>query len=145
MTGGAKFPHLPTPADQVPEPAYVANADDLGLATFDAQTRIAHTIDWTALRIGLQYYLPYTGRWIFSANYTQAHSANLARLYPQGGFEIGANQHVADTGRYADAKLTYDITPVVRVGLAGQYTQTVYVDGDKPHNIRVSASTLYLF
>ena len=58
---------------------------------------------------------------------------------------------MADTFRYADAKLTFDVTPVVRVGLAGQYTQTVYLpdegtgDIDRPHNIRIVGSTIYLF
>jgi hypothetical protein len=128
-----------------------ANVDQ-GIVSFDA-AGVLHTIDWTAFRIGLQYYLPSTGRWIFSANYTQAHSANMAMLFPRGGKEINLQTHVADTFRYADAKLTFDVTPVVRVGVSSQYTQTVYLrdidqpllDGDKPHNLRVSAQTIYLF
>ena len=67
-------------------------------------------------------------------------------LFPEGGSETGDEQYyVADTFRYADAKLTFDITPVVRVGVMGQYTQTVYLDEDKPHNIRIVGKTLYLF
>jgi hypothetical protein len=120
-----------------------ANVDQ-GIVSFDADG-VLHTIDWTAFRIGLQYYLPSTGRWIFSANYTQAHSANMAVLFRvPARFDLQA--HFADTFRYADAKLTFDVTPVVRVGLSSQYTQTVYVvDGDKPHNLRVSGQTIYLF
>jgi len=38
---------------------------------------------------------------------------------------------------------------VVRVGVSTQYTQTVYIpvngERDKPYNIRVSGSTIYLF
>ena len=149
-TGGAKFPTLDNPAMTYPPPLYdSANADE-GLVSFDRRG-VLHPIDWTAFRIGLQYYLPSTGRWIFSANYTQAHSANMAMLYPRGGAEIDLQTHVADTARYADAKLTFDVTPIVRVGVSGQYTQTVYLpsevnsDRDKPHNIRVSGQAIYLF
>ena len=149
VTGGAMFPTLPNPAKANPAPLYDSNIDN-GLVTFDAQGML-HAIDWTAFRVGLQYYLPTTGRWIFSANYTQAHSANLATLYPLGGAEIGNLQtHVADTFRYADAKLSFDVTPILRVGVYGQYTQTGYLptaggDIDKPHNIRIAGQTIYLF
>jgi hypothetical protein len=148
VTGGAKFPTLLRDAMINPPLPYDANIDD-GLVSFDAQG-VLHAIEWTAFRVGLQYYLPTTGRWIFSANYTQAHSTNMAMLYPDGGKEVDLQTYVADTLRYADAKLTFDLTPVVRVGVYGQYTQTVYlptVDGniDRPHNLRIVGQTLYLF
>jgi len=144
VTGGAVFPYLFNPAMTYPPPTYDANADP-GLVTFDNHG-LLHTIDWTAVRIGVQYYLPTTGRWIFSANYTQAHSGNLAQLYPtSGAARFNLQLHFADTSHYADAKLTYDVTPVVRVGLGGQYTNFVYVDGNSPHNLRIAASSIYLF
>jgi hypothetical protein len=144
VTGGAVFPTLSNPAAAYPPPVYETANVDPGIASFDA-AGVLHTIDWTALRIGFQYYLPSTGRWILSGNYTQAHSANMATLFNDPSrFDLQA--HFADTLRYADAKLTFDVTPVVRVGLSSQYTQTVYItDGDKPHNIRVTAQTIYLF
>jgi len=149
-TGGAQFPILRKDALINPPLIYDANVDQ-GLVSFDT-VGVLHTIDWTAIRIGLEYYLPSTGRWIFAANYTQAHSANMAMLFPDGGSEIEVQTYVADTLRYADAKLSFDVTPVVRVAVSGQYTQTVYLptpaispDRDKPHNIRVSGSALYLF
>ena len=142
VTGGAIFPTLPNPAMAYPPQVYDSNVDN-GLVSFDTQGML-NTIDWTALRVGLQYYLPSTGRWIFSANYTQAHSANMAMLYGDPSrFDLQA--HFAETFRYADAKLTFDVTPVVRVGVSSQYTQTVYIDGDKPHNLRVSGQAIYLF
>ena len=147
VTGGAQFPTLPNSA-MAEAPLYDANVDN-GLLTFDP-SGVLHTIDWTAFRIGLQYYLPTTGRWILSANYTQAHSPNLSWLYPKGYPEGYVTSYVADTLRYADAKLTFDVTPVVRVGVYGQYTQTVYlptpyVDRDRPHNLRVAGQIIYLF
>jgi hypothetical protein len=146
VTGGAKFRTLDNPANTNPPPEYVDNTDNSGLIAFDDQG-VLHTIDWTAIRVGLQYYLPSTGRWIFSANYTQAHSANMAVLYPRGGHEVDLKTYVADTFRYADAKLTFDVTPVLRVGVYGQFTQTVYVDAvsDKPHNFRIAGQSIYLF
>jgi hypothetical protein len=145
VTGGAVFPTLPNPAAAYPPPVYETANVDQGIVSFDA-AGVLHTIDWTALRIGFQYYLPSTGRWILSGNYTQAHSANMAVLFPLGTVPGNLQTHVAETLRYADAKLTFDVTPVVRVGVFTQVTQTVYVlDGDKPHNLRVAGQTIYLF
>jgi hypothetical protein len=149
VTGGAVFPTLSNPAAAFPAPVYETANVDQGIVSFDA-AGVLHTIDWTAFRIGLQYYLPSTGRWILSGNYTQAHSANMAALLPQGTVPGNLQEHVADTFRYADAKLTFDITPVVRVGVYSQYTQTLYLptingDIDKPHNIRVAGQVIYLF
>lgn len=141
--GGAKFPTLPNPAQANPPPLYDADIDN-GLVSFDARG-VLHTIDWQAFRVGLQYYLPPSGRLLFSANYTQAHSGNLAKLFPKGGAEIELLVNIASTSRYADANLFWDATPAVRIGLSGQYTQVEYLDGAKPHNIRGMAQTVYQF
>jgi hypothetical protein len=141
--GGAAFPTLPNPAQANPPPLYSADIDD-GLVTFDTQG-VLHTIDWQAVRAGLQYYLPPTGRVIFSANYTQAHSKNMAQLFPKGGAEIELLGSVANTSRYADANVFWDATPSVRMGVSGQYTQVEYLDGNKPHNVRGMGQALYVF
>jgi hypothetical protein len=147
--GGAKFPTLPNPAQANPPPLYDADIDN-GLVSFDQSNGVLHTIDWQAFRVGLQYYLPPSGRLLFSANYTQAHSGNLAKLFPQGGSEIEILVNIADTSRYADANLFWDATPAVRIGLSGQYTQVEYLHtpdrpADKPHNLRGMAQTVYQF
>ncbi len=141
--GGAEFPTLPNPAQANPAPEYSADIDN-GLVSFDTQG-VLHTIDWQTFRVGLQYYLPPSGRVVFSANYLQAHSANMAKLFPQGGAEIELLGHVADTSRYADVNLFWDATPAVRFGLSGAYTTVSYLDGDKPHNLRGMAMALYAF
>ena len=146
--GGATFPTLLNPAQANPPPIYDPDIDN-GLVSFDLQG-VAHTIDWRAFRGGLQYYLPPTGRLIFAANYTQAHSNNLAKLFPQGGAEIELLGTVADTTRYADVNLFWDATPAVRFGLSGQYTQVEYLEvlangSNKPHNIRGMGQALYVF
>ena len=141
--GGATFPTLPNPAQANPPPEYEANIDD-GLVTFDPKG-VVHTIDWWAMRAGLQYYLPPSGRWILSANYTLGYSDNMKELYPKGGAEIELLTHVAQRSEYADLNLMWDATPAVRVGLSGQYTTVDYLDGDSPHNVRVMAQGLYVF
>ena len=141
--GGAAFPTLPNPAQANPPPEYDGNIDH-GLVSFDTQG-VLHSIDWQAFKVGLQYYLPPSGRVIFSANYTHAHSKNMSKLFPQGGAEIELLGRVADTSHYADANLFWDATPAVRFGLSGQYTKVDYLDGDKPHNLRGMALALYAF
>jgi len=142
--GGANFPTLYNPGQSSPPPMYTADVDN-GLVTFDQRTGLLHPINWLAFRVGLQYYLPPTGRLLFSANYTQSHSDNMAKLFPQEGAEIELLGSVADTTRYIDANLFWDATPAVRIGLSGQYTQVEYLDHNKPHNIRGMGQTVYVF
>ncbi|HVY37918.1 MAG TPA: hypothetical protein VHM31_08280 [Polyangia bacterium] len=141
--GGAQFPTLPNPMQASPPPPYAGNIDN-GLVTFDVPG-VLHTIDWRAFRGGLQYYLPPTGRLIFAANLTYAHSPNMKKLFPQGGAEIELLGAVADTSIYGDANLFWDATPAVRFGISGQYTKVQYLDGESPHNLRGMGQALYVF
>jgi len=141
--GGASFPTLPNPAQATPPPEYHGNIDP-GLLSFDTQG-VLHSIDWQGFRVGAQYYLPPSGRFIIAANYTQAHSRNLDELFPQGGAEIELLVRVADRTRYADVSLFWDAMPFLRFGLGGSYTWVEYLDGDDPHNLRAKAQAVYLF
>ena len=142
--GGAQFPTLLNPAQANPPPLYNPDIDN-GIVSFDTAQGLLHTIDWQAFRVGLQYYLPPTGRLLFSANITHAHSGNMAKLFPQGGAEIELMTFIADTSTYADGNLFWDATPAIRFGVSGQYTQVEYLDGQKPHNYRGMGQTVYLF
>src|SRR5204863_8242482 len=95
--GGATFPTLPNPAQANPPPLYSPDIDN-GLVTFD-RTGVLHTIDWQTFMVGVQYYLPPTGRVILALNYTQASSKNMAALYPRGGAEIELLSRVAKASR----------------------------------------------
>jgi hypothetical protein len=141
--GGAAFPTLPNPAQANPAPLYTPNIDG-GLVSFDIQGRL-QTIDWRAVKVGLQYYLPGSGRVFVTANYTTAHSANMNRLFPRGGAEIELLGYVADTTQCGDASLYWDATPAVRFGATGVYSQVRYLDGNKPHNLRGMALAQYAF
>jgi hypothetical protein len=141
--GGASFPTLPNPAQANPAPLYNGDIDN-GIVSFDTQG-VLRTIDWQAFKVGVQYYFPPSGRLILSANYTQAHSNNMAKLFPKGGAEIELLGRVADWSQYADVNLFWDVTPAVRVGVSGQYTSVEYLDGNKPHNLRAMGQALYAF
>jgi hypothetical protein len=141
--GGAQFPPLKNPQQANPAPIYDVNIDS-SLVAFDANG-VVHTLNWTAFRVGLQYYLPPTGRILFSANYTQSHSDNMSKFYYTGGSYQELLSTTADTSRYVDANLFWDVTPALRVGLSGQYTQVEYMDHTKPHNIRGMGQTVYVF
>jgi hypothetical protein len=141
--GGATFPTLPNPAQANPPPVYTPNIDR-GLVTFDQQG-VLHTIDWRAFMVGIQYYLPPTGRVILSLNYTQSTSKNIADLYPRGGAEIELLSRIGKQSRYADVNLFWDVTPAVRIGGSFQYTSTEYIDGQEPHNFRTMGQTVYVF
>ena len=104
-----------------------------------------HTIDWQSFMAGLQYYLPPTGRVIFSANYTQSSSRNISDLYPRGGAEIMLFSRVARLSRYADGNVFVDVTPAVRLGASFHYTANEYVDGAMPRNLRWMGQALYFF
>jgi hypothetical protein len=146
--GGATFRTLPNPGQSSTPPIYDPNIDN-GLVTFDL-AGVAHTIDWYAFKVGLQYYFPGSGRLILSANYTQSHSKNMNDLFFKGGMEVELLGRIADTSRYGDVNLFWDATPAVRFGISGQYTQVEYLDStpampDKPHNIRGMGQAVYVF
>jgi hypothetical protein len=126
-----------------PPPTYTPDIDN-GIVSFD-NAGVLHTIDWTSVVAGLQYYLPPTGRVILSANYTQSMSRNITDLFPHGGAEIMLFSRVAKTSRYADFNVLYDVTPAVRVGASFQYTASEYVDGATPRNLRWMGQAVYFF
>lgn len=124
LTGGAMFPTLPNPGALVPPPLYRPNIDP-GIVTFDANGNL-RTIDWRAVLVGLQYYLPVGGGRIWtSVNASVLESTNIRSLTPEasrGG--VFVRQH------YLEANLFGAITPAVQVGLSFQATRQRF--GDMP-------------
>ncbi|HEY5451385.1 MAG TPA: hypothetical protein VIQ54_21675, partial [Polyangia bacterium] len=145
LTGGALFPTLPNPSGMMPPPLYRPNIDS-GIVTFDADGNLK-TIDWRAVVVGFQYYLPIAyGRVWVSANYSQLKSANIVSLTPENS--RGAVFYYQD---YVDGNAYAALTPAAQVGLSYQYTHQVF--GDRPfggphpesHNNRVELGFRFFF
>ena len=124
LTGGALFPTLPNPAGLMPPPIYHPNIDS-GIVTYDADGNL-RTIDWRAVVVGLQYFLPALGGrvWV-SANYSQLKSTNIVSLTPEN-----TRGGVFYWQQYFDANAYAALTPAVQVGASYQYTQQYF--GDRP-------------
>jgi hypothetical protein len=136
LTGGANFPANP-PTGTATTGTPFAPDSDTGIVTYDTSGAL-HTIDWTTFLVGLQYYLPPSGRAIVSVNYSQAHSKNMADLFPNSKTQFKSS-------RYFDANLFFDVTPSARIGGSYHYIEQTYVDGVKAKDHRATAIALYFF
>jgi hypothetical protein len=145
LTGGALFPTLPNPAGLIPPPLYRPNIDS-GIVTFDADGNLK-PINWRALVVGLQYYLPATdGRLWVSFNYSQLKSSNILSLTPEN-----SRGGVFYWQQYFDANAYAAITPAVQIGVSLQYTEQLF--GDRPfggahpssHNVRGELGLRFFF
>lgn len=131
-------------ASNVPHPAlpeegatYTPNIDN-GLAVYDANNKLK-TIGWTGFMVGLQYYLPPSGRFSISGNYTQGSND---RVTEENGY--GALRTAYHESRYIDGNLFADITPAIRAGLSFQYSEQTFADDVTATNERIKLS-LYSF
>jgi hypothetical protein len=123
LTGGALFPLLPDPSGGlIPPPLYRPNIDN-GMVTYDADGNL-RTIDWRAVVIGLQYYLPIDeGRFWIAATYSRLESPNILALTPEasrGGIFVRQD--------YVDGNLFATVTPALQLGLSYQMTQQTFGD-----------------
>jgi hypothetical protein len=122
---------------------YTPNVDP-GLVAFD-QYEVLHTINWQTFVVGLQYYLPPSGRVFVSGNYSQGKSNNIASLYhPITPRQPWVNAWgVFQSSRYADGNIFFDLTPAVRMGLSYQWVQQKLTDDTTVHNHRFEMTFLY--
>jgi hypothetical protein len=136
LNGG--FTAFPTPAQPAMATAtkpYPADIDN-GIVMFDKNGNL-HTIGWQSFMVGLQYYLPPSGKVWLSANYSRMKSHNAASL--------GTAASVFDKSQWADVNLFWDAIPQVRFGLEGAWFEQTYADAKKAHDYRVQFSSFYLF
>jgi hypothetical protein len=124
---------------------YTPNIDP-GLVAFDPHGRL-HTIDWQTFVVGIQYYLPPSGRVFVSANYSHGKSTNIASLFHPGDTtQLWVNSRgVFSSSWYADANLFFDITPAARAGLSYQHVSQELADGTSARNERYEMTWLYFF
>jgi hypothetical protein len=139
LTGGAKFPALPNPQGFSLPPLYVPNIDS-GLVTFDANETLK-TIDWRALVLGVQYYLPvtFTRVWV-TGLYARLESENLKELTPLTNYG-----GIFTKAEYLDGSLFVGITPDMHIGASLQITEQQRASGAKPRNTRVHVATNFFF
>jgi hypothetical protein len=117
---------------------------DPGMVAFDTNG-VLHTINWQTFVVGVQYYLPPSGRVFVTGNYSWAKSSNIASLYHPGSWrQPWINPWgVFEKSWYADGNIFFDVTPSVRMGLSYQHVQQGLADGTTVHNDRYEATFLY--
>jgi hypothetical protein len=124
---------------------YTPNIDP-GLVAFDTNGRL-HTIDWQSFLVGVQYYLPPTGRVFVTVNYSRAHSDNIANIFHPGlnNYPWANAAGVFQTSWYVDGNIFLDVTPAARVGLSYQRVTQALADGTNAYNNRFETTVLYFF
>jgi hypothetical protein len=139
LTGGARFPALPNPQGFSLPPLFVPNIDS-GLVTYDANENLK-TIDWQALVLGVQYYLPisFVRVWV-TGLYARLESDNLEELTP-----LTNHGGIFTKSEYYDGSLFVGITPDVHIGGSLQITEQRRGNGTRPRNTRVHVATNFFF
>ncbi|WP_437730437.1 hypothetical protein [Sorangium sp. So ce1335] len=130
-------------ASNVPNPPLPDNAVytpgiDNGLVVYDANGNLK-TIGWKGFMVGLQYYLPPSGRISISGNYTQGWND---RVTAENGY--AALRTAYRESRYIDGNVFIDITPALRTGLSFQYSEQTFADDVTATNERLELA-LYSF
>ena len=138
LNGGVAFPAPPNPGMVTPAPAYAADIDN-GMVTFDASGHV-HSIDWQSYIVGVQYYLPPSGKVWVSANYSGMKSGNATSYVNAAGAA-----KIFDKSYWADANVFCDVTSAVRLGAEYAFFHQTYGDGVAAKNTRLQFSGFYLF
>jgi hypothetical protein len=134
LNGGLGAPAYPTGG---PSPAPV----DPGLVAFDSTGNL-HTIDWTSYIVGLQYYLPPSGKIWISGNFSRMVSKNVNQFVASTPAGQGS---VFTESLWADGNLFWDLTPAARFGFEYAFFQQTRGDNQKPVDHRFQLSTWFLF
>jgi hypothetical protein len=134
LNGGAGFPTLPNPTMVMPVPTY--SDIDAGLIAWDADGN-AHPIKWESYIIGLQYYLPPSGKVWISANYSHMKSSNIGDFFDKS--------KVFNKSDWVDGNLFWDALPPLRFGFEYAYFHQTFADDSKAKNHRAQFSAFYIF
>ncbi|WP_437923670.1 hypothetical protein WMF37_32215 [Sorangium sp. So ce291] len=127
------------PQPPLPDGAAYAPGIDNGLVVYDANGNLK-TIGWKGFMVGLQYYLPPSGRISISGNYTQGWND---RVTEENGY--AALRTAFRESRYIDGNVFIDITPAVRTGLSFQYSEQTFADDVTATNERLELSVYSFF
>jgi hypothetical protein len=138
LTGGAAFPNVPAAMPGGPATVYPANVDP-GIIQYDTMGNL-RAINWQTYMIGLQYFLPPTGRISIGANYTQGKSNNIT-----DGLTGNALAGVFKQSQFFEAVVIGDLTPAVRIGAAWQRIEQTRGDDAVSKNNRLELSVYFFF
>lgn len=133
LNGGIGFPRVAA-ADGTMV-AFPANIDN-GFVTYDAAGNL-HTIDWSSVIVGAQYYLPFGGLWL-AADFSHMHTGNIA------DYGAAAASVITDS-TFVDGNLFWDAVEAVRFGVEYAHFEQKYADATKAKNERIQISTFYIF
>ncbi len=143
LNGGVSNPALPNPAMKNPAPAYTADIDP-GLAQFTldaAGNATLHTVDFESYIVGLQYYLPPSGRVWLSVNASHIDSDNDGQM----GAVLGTATKVWTKESWYSGNLFFDVTPAARLGLEYALYDMTFADGTEAKDKRVQFSGFFIF
>ncbi len=151
LTGGVTNPALPNPMMLATAPAYTPNIDP-GLVTHNPLTGDptnpggdAHTIDWQAFMVGIQYYLPPSGSVWLSGNYTQLNSPNMHLYAETPTHSAAAAAGAMKKSQFADGNIFVEVNKAVRFGGELAWYKQRFVDESTSTDWRGQVSAFYLF
>ena len=153
MNGGFSVtnPSIPMVAAAVGPPATAAvpaiplvQDIDPGIAVYDTGG-VLRLIPWQTFMVGIQYYLPPTGRLIVSGNYSQSDSKGSNNIVDVVSGVAGAAAKVYKKCQYFDANLFFDVTASFRVAASFQQIKQTYGDDVKGTNNRAEFNTYFQF
>ncbi|WP_437630221.1 hypothetical protein [Sorangium sp. So ce854] len=127
------------PHPLLPDSVPFSPSIDSGLVVYDASGNLK-TIGWTGFMVGLQYYLPPSGRVSLSANYTQGWND---RVTAENGYRDLRTAYRAS--RYIDGNVFIDITPAIRTALSFQYSEQTFADDVTATNERLELAVYSFF
>ncbi|HET9626611.1 MAG TPA: hypothetical protein VFP84_34850 [Kofleriaceae bacterium] len=140
LSGGVSEPALPNPTGKTPPPTYTPNIDN-GLALFTKDGQL-HPIQWTSYIVGLQYYLPPSGKVWLSGVYSHMSSGN--------DHAFGDKTKIFEKSDWVEGNVFVDVTPAWRLGAEYAYFHQDYAapsgDGStaaKDHRVQLSAWLIF--
>jgi hypothetical protein len=148
LNGNLALPYPPNPEMLPIPPPYVPNIDP-GIVAYD-DSGILHTINWRTYMVGLQYYLPPSGRVFVTANYSRARSNNIRSLVPDCAI-LTPQPPCLNRGNtywrteYFDANLFVDITEAARAGVSYQFIKQYFADDGQDKNTRLEMAMYFAF
>jgi hypothetical protein len=143
LNGGVANPALPNPKMSAPPPAYTPDIDPgLAMFTLDAMNNATlHTVDFQSYIVGLQYYLPPSGRLFVTLDASHIESDNDGKM----GAILGTATKVWTKENWYSANLFFDITPAARLGLEYALYDMTFADSTEAKDKRVQFSGLFIF